>query len=213
MALIPRPTTRRGAVFELVAIVALAIGLALAIQAFIVKPYQIPSGSMKPTLAVGQRVLVDRIFHGLGDDPEVGDIVVFHPPLGAVSTEQPAGEAMPKCAVARRPGEPCPEGGTERADTNFIKRVVAGPGDRLSIDHGHPVVNGVVADEDFAAPCGGGPECDLPREIAIPDDHYFLMGDNRGASEDSRSWGPVPGDWIIGQAFFTYWPLDRVGFL
>jgi signal peptidase I len=205
MALIPRPTSGRGAVIELIVIVAVAIGLALAIQALLVKPYEIPSGSMKPTLEIGQRVLVNRIGHKLGDDPDIGDIVVFHPPTGA--------EEGDTCGVERKPGEACSEPTTEQADTNFIKRVVAGPGDRLYVDHGTPVVNGVVAAEDFTLPCGGQPICDLPKEITIPDDHYFMMGDNRGASDDSRLWGPVPSDWIIGKAFFTYWPPDRIGFL
>ena len=82
--LIPKPTTGRGAFVELVVIVALAIGLALLIQAFIVKPYQIPSASMEPTLDIGQRVLVDRVSYHFGD-PEIGDIVVFHPPEGAIN--------------------------------------------------------------------------------------------------------------------------------
>ena len=75
----------------------------------------------------------------------------------------------------------------------------------------YPVVNGEVADEPFIRPCRGLAECDLPDEITIPPDHYFMMGDNRGASDDSRSFGPVPRDWIIGQAFATYWPPDRIG--
>ena len=213
MSLIPRPTSGRGAVIELIVIVALAIGLAVAIQAVLVKPYQIPSGSMLPTLEIGQRVLVNRIGHDLGDDPEIGDIVVFHPPLGAAREEQDHDHPLPECAVERKPGQACPQAGSDEADTNFIKRVVAGPGDRVYIDHGHPVVNGVMAEEDFTAPCGGGPDCNLPREITIPADHYFMMGDNRGASDDGRSWGPIPADWIIGQAFFTYWPPNRIGFL
>ena len=53
--------------------------------------------------------------------------------------------------------------------------------------------------------------CNLPEEITIPPDHYFMMGDNRGSSDDSRFWGPVPRDWIIGKAFSTYWPPDRIG--
>jgi signal peptidase I len=52
----------------------------------------------------------------------------------------------------------------------------------------------------------------LPKTITIPPDHYFMMGDNRGASDDSRYWGPVPRDWLIGKAFATYWPPDRIGF-
>ena len=55
-------------------------------------------------------------------------------------------------------------------------------------------------------PCGNGGACNLPKPITIPPDHYFMMGDNRGASDDSRFWGPVPRDWIIGKAFATYWP-------
>jgi signal peptidase I len=73
-------------------------------------------------------------------------------------------------------------------------------------------VNGIKAEEDFARPCrGNGDDCDLPREITVPSDHYFMMGDNRPYSDDSRYWGPVPRDWIIGQAFVTYWPPDGVG--
>ncbi len=183
-------------------IVALAIGLALGIQAFVVKPYQIPSESMEPTLDVGQRVLVNRFLYRLGD-PEVGDIVVFNPPLGAERGNQ--------CGVPRRDGAPCPEPTDEKADTSFIKRIVAGPGDTLRIDGGHPVVNGVRAEEDFTLPCKPGGDCNLPQEITIPPDHFFMMGDNRGESDDSRYWGPVPRDWIIGKAFATYWPPRRIG--
>jgi signal peptidase I len=202
--LIPRPTTGRGALLELVVIVALAIGLALLIQAFVVKPYQIPSPSMEPTLDVGQRVLVNRVVYHVGD-PHIGDVVVFHPPVGAENGEQ--------CGVRQDPKEACPEPTPEKSDTNFIKRIVAEPGDRLSVHNGHPVVNGLEAKEDFINPCRGGSGCNLPQTITIPPDHYFMMGDNRGASDDSRFWGPVPRDWIIGEAFFTYWPPDRVGTL
>ena len=96
---------------------------------------------------------------------------------------------------------------------NFIKRVVAGPGDRLRIDDGHVVLNGKQQTEPFAEPCGGGDGCDFPTEITIPAGHYFMMGDNRGSSDDSRFWGPVPEKWIIGQAFATYWPPKRIGLL
>ncbi len=184
-------------------IVALAIGLALLIQAFVVKPYQIPSGSMEPTLDPGQRVLVNRVVYHLRD-PKIGDIVVFHPPVGADGA---------RCGVRHPARQPCPEATPKESDTNFIKRIVAGPGDRLAIEDGHPVVNGIEAKEDFINPCGGGPDCNKPDAITIPPDHYFMMGDNRGASDDSRFWGPVPRDWIIGEAFFTYWPPDRIGFL
>ena len=179
--------------------------MALLIQAYIVKPFQIPSGSMIPTLEINQRVLVNRTSYHFGS-PSIGDIVVFHPPLGA---DGPG----PQCGAPHESGEACPEGVDKQSETNFIKRVVAGPGDTLSIRNGHPVVNGVEAEEDFIRPC---PQpkfdgCTLPKEITIPPGEYFMMGDNRGASDDSRFWGPVPEDWIIGKAFATYWPPNRVG--
>jgi signal peptidase I len=189
-----------------VVIVALAIGLALVIQAFVVKPYQIPSGSMEPTLDPGQRVLVNRVIYHFRD-PKIGDIVVFHPPVGANS------ETCGNPDAGGGTGRPCDQPRKGESDTNFIKRIVAGPGDTLTIHDGHPVVNGVEAEEDFIRPCGGGGECNMPKRITIPDDSYFMMGDNRGASDDSRFWGPVPRDWIIGEAFFTYWPPDRIGLL
>ncbi len=61
--------------------------------------------------------------------------------------------------------------------------------------------------------CNGATICNLPDPIEIPPDNYFMMGDNRGSSDDSRYWGPVPKDWIIGKAFFTYWPPKEVGLL
>jgi signal peptidase I len=199
----PKPQTTRGSLIELAVIVALAVGLALLIQAFVIKPYQIPSGSMEPTLNIGQRVLVNRFIYHL-KDPDIGDIVVFHPPVGANND---------RCGSSHPALEACPTESPEESDQNYIKRIVAGPGDTLSVHHGHPVVNGVEAKEDFINPCRSGSACNLPKEITIPPDHYFMMGDNRGGSDDSRFWGPVPRDWIVGQAFFTYWPPSRIGTL
>ena len=91
--------------------------------------------------------------------------------------------------------------------------MVAGPGDEIAVRNGHVILNGERQEEPFAAPCGGSSGCDLPDPITVPEDHYFMMGDNRGASDDSRFWGPVPEEWIIGPAFATYWPPDRIGTL
>jgi signal peptidase I len=195
----------------LVVIVALALGLALAIQAWVIKPYQIPSESMEPTLDVGQRVLVNRFIYDL-KDPKPGDIVVFHPPAGA--------DKGTECGIqvhGREPNEvgmPCPKPTEAESSQNFIKRIVAGPGDTLSVKEGHPVVNGVEkTDEPYIRPCGNAGACNLPKTITIPPGMYFMMGDNRGESDDSRFWGPVPEGWIIGEAFATYWPPDRIGLL
>jgi signal peptidase I len=199
-----------GSVLELVVIVAAALGLALAIQAFIVKPYRIPSGSMEPTLSIGQRILVDRIANSFGS-PHIGEIVVFHPPQayahgcadpsqGQNDSGQDAGKA---CAVAwDRPSSQA-----------FVKRVVGLPGDQISIHNGHVIRDGVRENDSYIAPCNGSGACDFPITLTVPRGDYFMMGDNRGESDDSRFWGPVPKSWIIGQAFFTYWPPDRFGTL
>jgi signal peptidase I len=192
-----------GSLLELVLIVATALALALGIQAFLVKPYRIPSESMEPTLAVGQRVLVNRIGNRF-KDPKVGDVVVFHPPRGSEDNS---------CGVSRQEAQPCgrPRGG--QRDENFIKRVVAGPGDRIAIQNGLVVLNGRVQRAKYVRPCEGGAECNFPQPITVPADSYFMMGDNRGQSDDSRFWGPVPKKWIIGGAFATYWPPKRIGVL
>jgi signal peptidase I len=160
---------------------------------------------MEPTLDVGQRVLVNRFLYHF-TDPSPGDIVVFHPPKGADRGTQ--------CGAPHDEREACPKPTPGESDQNFIKRIVAGPGDTLSVRNGHPVVNGVEKrEESYIKPCGSAPSCNLPKEITIPPGYYFMMGDNRGESDDSRFWGPVPRGWIIGKAFATYWPPDRLGIL
>jgi signal peptidase I len=195
----------RGSFVELVTIIVVAIGLALLIQAFLVKPYRIPSASMEPTLDIGQRVLVNRLGNRFGD-PSVGDVIVFHPPAGA---ESGSGE---QCGAQPPQGQVCVKETPAEADTTFVKRVVAGPGDRIRVQAGHVFRNGKRLNEPYAQPCAGG-GCDFPREVRIPAGHWFMMGDNRGDSDDSRFWGPVPRDWIIGKAFATYWPPKRIGLL
>jgi signal peptidase I len=201
-------------IVELVLIIAVALGLAIGIQAFVVKPYRIPSGSMEPTLAVGQRVLVNRIGMDFSD-PHVGEIVVFHPPRDA--EHQVCGPAP---HVLRPGGAACAEPEPVRANVNFIKRIVGGPGDEIYIREGHVFRKArgkkqFVAEKDsYIKACAGGVgECNFPTPIKIPPGHWFMMGDNRGESDDSRFWGPVPKKWIIGQAFATYWPPKRIGLL
>ncbi len=193
-----------GSLVELVVIVAVALGLALGIQAFLVKPYRIPSESMVPTLEVNQRVLVNRIGNNFSD-PEVGEVMVFHPPTGATSGDGP------QCGVEVSESELCPKPVGTKADVNFIKRVVAGPGDKISVRDGRVILNGKPLDEPYARPCGTGGGCDFPGEITIPKGPWFMMGDNRGQSDDSRFWGPGPRDWFIGGAFATYWPPKKIG--
>ena len=186
-------------------IVALALGLALAIQAWLVKPYQIPSRvdgadpRRRPARA-GQPLPLPL------HRPGIGDIVVFHPPAGADNgTECGVPHARRGLPASRPPSE---------SSQNFIKRIVAGPGDTLQRPRRPP--GGQRGREDRRAlhhALRRGGACNLPKPITIPPDYYFMMGDNRGASDDSRFWGPVPRKWIIGKAFATYWPPDRIGIL
>jgi signal peptidase I len=194
---------KHGSLLELVTIVAVALGLALGIQAFLVKPFRIPSESMVPTLEIGQRVLVDRVSYRFSD-PDYGDVVVFKPPRGADDNA---------CAVQRRPDQPCPRSTDQRSSTNFIKRVVAKPGDRLKVIDGAVYIDGRKQQAWGARLDSSCDICNLPSEITVPKDQYYMMGDNRGESADSRAWGPVKKKWIIGQAFMTYWPPGRIGFL
>src|SRR3954463_15981415 len=111
----PASDSTKNSLVELVTIVAIALGLALLIQAFLVKPFRIPSQSMEPTLDVGQRVLVDRVrFHFRS--PHRGDVVVFKPPRGA---------DLDQCGQQPKNGQACAVATKDRSNTNFIKRVVA----------------------------------------------------------------------------------------
>ena len=173
-----------------------AIALAIVVQAFVVKPYQIPSDSMANTLVPHQRVLVDRLIYRFRP-VERGDIIVF------------------RCAAL--------------GNEVLIKRVVGLPGDLLALRNGRLCVNGVQASDSFVDKVDGVPEptdpadpdtssrpdapWSLARPCRVPAGRYFVMGDNRTDSDDSRYWGTVPKGAIIGQAFMTYWPLSRIGSL
>jgi signal peptidase I len=196
---------------ELIVIVVVALGLALGIQAFLIKPYRIPSESMVPTLTVGQRVLVDRLTNNWSS-PARGDVVVFHPPAGADDTNL----ASP-CGAPHPADEACPRPTSIRSGSNFIKRVVAVGGDRIAVVNNRVILNGRPVNEPFIntnSSCATDQTiCNLGKPLTVPRGDFFMMGDNRGQSSDSRVWGPVPKGWINGEAFFTYWPPDRIGTL
>jgi signal peptidase I len=206
-----KPRRRSSSKLELVGLVAGALFFALAIQAYAVKPYVIPSESMLPALEPGQRVLVDRFSHTLGADPKLGDITVFRPPSGAEADGGQCGTPGegPSYDYGIASARSCSHPTAKRGEDTYIKRLVGLPGDRIAIRNGHVVRNGRAASEPFASSCSD-PVCNLD-PIVVPRGEYFLMGDNRDNSNDSRFWGPVPRAWIIGKAVATYWPPDRIG--
>jgi signal peptidase I len=198
-----------GSLLELLLIVVAALGLALVVEGFFVKPYRIPSVSMVPTLVVGQRVLVNRLelrFSSL----HVGDIVVFHPPADYNDCANP-NQGQPDGGPG--PQQACDAVQAKDSSTTFIKRLVGLPGDHLQISAGHVIRNGIAEHDSYIAPCHNDADCNFPATIVVPQGEYYMMGDNRADSQDSRFWGPVKRAWIIGKAFLTYWPPGRIGFL
>jgi signal peptidase I len=150
--------------------------------------YRVPSGSMEPTLSVGERVPVET------GRPRLGEIVVFHPPRGAEEEV---------CGSGRRitpGGAPCSQSVGKEESIKLIKRIVGGPGDTIKVIEGHVIRNGKREADSYIRPCPGVSECTFPVPIKVPAGEWYLLGDNRGESDDSRFWGPVPTSWIIGLA-------------
>jgi signal peptidase I len=166
------------------------------------KPYRVPSQSMVPTLGVGSHFTANQHAYAGGAVPEAGDIIVFHPPRGSARNVCGTPHRPPDAACSRPSGSP--------ARVTFVKRVVAVPGDRVALIRGRVVRNGQPLDEPYAklGTCldGTSAGCTFPRAITIPAGHVFVLGDNRGESDDSRFWGPIPRSSIIGR-------VDRCGFL
>ena len=152
--------------------------------------FKVTSGSMEPTLQIGQRVAAERTH-----SPRVGDIVLFHPPAGASPKN-------PQCGASDQGqgfSQPCGIPVAQESNATFVKRVVAGPGDTVAIVDGRAVVNGVPRSEPYIDPCtGDATTCSFPDPVRVPAGDYYVLGDNRGVSDDSRFWGPVPGAWMIG---------------
>ena len=182
------------------------VALLSLVNAVLVQPFVIPSGSMENTLRVGDRVVVNKLAYRFGGSPHRGDVIVFDG-TGSFAQDPPA--ENPVLALLRRAGGLV--GLAQPAGTDYVKRVIGVGGDRVTCcdRQGRLSVNGHPVDEPYAATCQGD-RCDL-RTFTVPADHYFMMGDNRGDSSDSRFWGPVARDEMIGRAFATYWPVRRIG--
>jgi signal peptidase I len=156
--------------------------------------YRIPSGSMLPTLHLGQIVVSDNA--ALREHPPtLGAIVVFHPPAGADA-------ANPTCGAVREgAGFPraCGKATAGESSQTFIKRVVGLPGDTIALVNGTVIRNGKPEPRDYKVePCAGSEICTFRQPITVPPDDYFVLGDNLPASDDSRFWGPVKRSWLIG---------------
>jgi signal peptidase I len=189
----PQPARSARWLRELAIVVVVALAAALLLRAFVVQTFFIPSGSMEPTLKIGDRILVNKLsyhLHAVGR----GDIVVF----------------------ARPADENC--GGSPVAD--LVKRVIGLPGETISLQtqgsKSYVVINGKRLDESWLPPSTlgttfpgpTGPPYNLAQPYTIPANHYFMMGDNRTASCDSRYWGPIPRSLIVGKVELRVWPIS-----
>jgi signal peptidase I len=190
---VPAPTRRGlGCAFEIVETLVLTLVIYLVIHNFVAQPFEVRMSSMLPTIVEHEYVLIDKISPRFSDYKR-GDIIVFTPPSGY-----------------------------EQGDIPFIKRVIGLPGDTVKLINGKVWItpaDGVATelDEPYIAQAGGQPvptTCKTPEcnaEWTVPAGDYFVMGDNREASQDSRVFGPIARATIIGRAWLRYFPLDRVG--
>ena len=181
---------------EWVESIVIAVVLALLIRCFVVQAFKIPSGSMRPTLVQGDRLLVNKFLYGARipftgirlpkvREPKIGDIIVFKYP--------------------------------EDPKKDFIKRLIATGGDTVEITDGDIMVNGKLVDDPLAIKeiyyYNRGEFGVEDEAVTVPEGHFYVLGDNSGASRDSRYWGFVPKENMIGKAIFLFWPPRRIGTL
>jgi signal peptidase I len=208
--------TRR-AVIETAILVGLAIVIAVVLRAFVAQAFRIPSASMEPQLQVGDRVVVSRLAYDL-HEPRRGDVVVFDCPP-ATGCDDRADDVLPvrmiktvaEALLLRQPEV-----------EEFIKRVIGLPGETVEVRAKKVHINGSPLDEPYAHYLQpGGPShfaettsADLRENygpVLVPPDQYFVMGDNRDNSQDSRYWGFLPRGYIKGKALMIYWSYDTEG--
>ena len=174
----------------------------IVIRFFVGELRWIPSGSMHPTLIEKDRLFVEKLSKPFRE-LQRGDVIVFYPP------DEPLKKDF-FSIISRLTGLMC-------KDIAFIKRIIGMPGDKFEIkleDDGYYVyINDKKLEEPYILsktdwmPCGDDMYCG---PFTVPEDNYFMMGDNRGNSQDSRFWGFLPKNRVIGRAIFVFWPLNRV---
>jgi len=186
---------------EILETVIVVLVLVILIRNFLGEPRWIPTASMKPTLIEGDRLIIEKVSTRFSK-PQRGDIIVFYPPFEKL--EQSTWAKFTRLI------------GYFNSDTAYIKRIVGVQGDTIDIKDGEGVyINGKLLNEPYKREfnkigCAPGMYCE---SVKVPEGHYFMMGDNRSNSQDSRFWGFLPEDRVIGKAYFRFWPINRIGVL
>lgn len=172
------------AVFDFLQGIVVILAIMVMIYLFIMSPQEINGQSMDPTFENGEYILTNKIEYKLVN-PDRGDIVIFKSP--------------------------------RNKDIDYIKRVIGLPGETVALKSGVIYINGQALDESYYlgadVPIYGGSFLSDGAEIQVPDGEYFVMGDNRPHSSDSREFGPIPKEDFIGKAFLRYWPFKRTGLI
>ena len=166
---------------DIIEVLVFAIAIFLFVYLLVLQPHKIKGQSMDPNFANGEYLLTDKITYRLRQ-PKRGDVIVFEAP-GANGEE-------------------------------FIKRIIATPGEKIYLHEGNIFINGLKLIEPYLSESlytSSGNFLREDSEIVIPENHYFVMGDNREASSDSRTWGLIDKQKITGKAWVIYWPPDKVG--
>lgn len=174
---------RLGAFFlDILEVIVFAVGIFFFVYLLIMRPHKIKGQSMDPNFPDGEYLLTQKVSYYLRD-PQRGDVVVFQPPKSVSETDE------------------------------FIKRVIGLPGDKVSVRGGRVYVNGKLLDEEYLKNVytSEGAFLEEGAEYTVPDGQYFVMGDNRPHSSDSRSWGPITKKEMSGKAWLVYWPPKLSG--
>jgi signal peptidase I len=166
--------------------VLMSLAIFLVIYIFVAQPHQVNGHSMDPTLQTGEYLLTEKLSYRFSEVKR-GDIIVFHAPKVACSA----------------------------GDCDYIKRVIGLPGETVQIVNGQFLINGAVLAEEAYLPVGvstnPGFYTNDEQIVTLGENEYFVSGDNRPGSSDSRIWGPIDKKSIVGKAVFSYWPMQTFG--
>lgn len=183
---------------DILEVIVFAVGIFFFVYLLIMRPHKIKGQSMSPNYPDSEYLLTEKVTYYLRS-PQRGDIVVLAPPSSA---ENDTGVT---CGFAPKTNAPVLD--------EFIKRIIAVPGEKVMVSGGHVYINGKILDEAYmhGVPTSSGTFLCEGREYTVPAGEYIVMGDNRPNSSDSRYWGPITKSEITGRAWIIYWPINLVG--